>query len=150
MLVIAPSDLCAVDTFPLLWRWTQESHALLTNEEIASIEPLRADKARELHEIMCSLTQKELLGDVQEFDSGAVSENEVITWLRHLPVIDDVVLVSWDEDKAVRVPWSLFVRRWDDFCYPTSDDVSIVPMSAKWLLEYWHYELFSWKQVNAT
>ena len=150
MLVIGTSDLSSIDTFPLVWRWTQVSHAVLSDEEIASIEPLRVEKARELQKLSRALEQNTALREVREINTDVLPEQDILTWLRHLPIIDDAVLVSWDEETGIRVPWSLFVRRWDDFCYPSSDDVSIIPLSDQWLLQYWHYGQFSWKHVNAT
>ena len=55
MLVIGTSGLSSIDTFPLVWRWTQVSHAVLSDEEIALIEPLRVEKARELQKLSRAL-----------------------------------------------------------------------------------------------
>ena len=104
MVVIGPSDLSSIDTFPLVWRWTQVSHAVLSDEEIASIEPLRVEKARELQKLSRALEQNTALREVREINTDVLPEQDILTWLRHLPVIDDVVLVSWDEETGIRVP----------------------------------------------
>jgi hypothetical protein len=52
------------------------------------------------------------------------------------------VLVSWHDEVAVLTDWELFVAHWDDFCYLSSDDVTVWPPSGEWILCYRHYEVF--------
>ena len=35
------------------------------------------------------------------------------------------VIVHWDNTTAVETTWEVFAHYWDDFCYPSSDDVDI-------------------------
>ena len=66
-------------------------------------------------------------------------------WLEHRWTDPHAVaVVSWDPRTAVAVPWGLFARRWDDFCYPSSDDVTIAIATGEWILEYAHYEQMRW------
>jgi hypothetical protein len=52
--------------------------------------------------------------------------------------------VRWDASTAVRTTWDVFTEYWDDFCYPSSDDVEVFPQSGEWLLLYHHWEQFEW------
>lgn len=65
-------------------------------------------------------------------------------WLRARPVSGDTaILVSWRfSGDAVIARWHIFCKYWDDFCYPSSDDVIIWPLSGAWALEYRHFEEF--------
>jgi hypothetical protein len=49
----------------------------------------------------------------------------------------------------VRLPALLFVGRWDDFCFPSSDDVTVYPADERWLLEYAHREEFVFRRAAA-
>ena len=52
------------------------------------------------------------------------------------------IVVSWDQQTAVVTDFELFTARWEDFCYPSSDDVAVLPLDGSWVLHYWHWEEF--------
>jgi hypothetical protein len=69
-------------------------------------------------------------------------------WLRRVqPDLAARVYVSWDQDSAIETTWSIFTEYWDDFCYPSSDDVTVLPITGGWWLEYRHYEEFKFGAV---
>jgi hypothetical protein len=68
---------------------------------------------------------------------------DVRSWLRRIqPDMRVSVYVSWSEDLAIETSWSIFTEYWDDFCYPSSDNVTVVPIGGIWQLVYHHYEQF--------
>ena len=68
---------------------------------------------------------------------------DVRLWLRSVqPDSQVVVYVSWNRDLAVETSWHILTEYWDDFCYPSSDDVTVVSTSGTWQLVYHHYEQF--------
>ncbi|HKV52762.1 MAG TPA: hypothetical protein VJO52_16325 [Gemmatimonadaceae bacterium] len=69
-------------------------------------------------------------------------EDEVRRLLSELPVAASApVIVSWDADTAVITSWPVFVTYWTDFCYASSDDVTIWEPTKPWTLCYYHYEV---------
>ncbi|HEY5894211.1 MAG TPA: hypothetical protein VIT91_13380 [Chthoniobacterales bacterium] len=50
---------------------------------------------------------------------------------------------------ALRTGWEFFTAHWDDFCYPLSDEVLILPDSGGWVLLYQHQETFFFGNRNA-
>jgi hypothetical protein len=48
-----------------------------------------------------------------------------------------------------RTSWEFFTAHWDDFCYPLSDDVLVLPDSGAWVLRYHHEEVFYFGNRNA-
>lgn len=74
---------------------------------------------------------------------SASDSREVRRWLRRVQPDSHVrVYVSWSKDLAVEMSWNIFTEYWDDLCYPSSDDVTVVPVSGTWQLVYHHYEQF--------
>ena len=60
-------------------------------------------------------------------------------WLRdQQPELSAQAFVSWRGDAAIRTTWEIFTAHWDDFCYPSSDDVVVWPESERWALFYFH------------
>jgi hypothetical protein len=55
---------------------------------------------------------------------------------------DARLTVAWEPDLAVTLPAKVFCEFWNDFCYPASDDVVILPAPGGWLLRYHHEEEF--------
>jgi hypothetical protein len=75
---------------------------------------------------------------------------EVRQWLSALPIMPAAsVIVSWDATTALVAPWRLFVQRWADFCYPSSDDLTVFPLEGGWVLAYYHDERFEWAEWAA-
>jgi hypothetical protein len=71
---------------------------------------------------------------------------EVRQSLRELPPhVTSSVLISWDNQTAAVTEWYVFVEHWDDFCYPASDDVTVVPLAGGWTLCYRRYEVFQFQ-----
>ena len=64
-------------------------------------------------------------------------------WLRALPIPSEArVLAVWNRETAISLPWETFVVYWDDFCYPSSDDVFVFPVVGTGALAWNHYEVF--------
>jgi hypothetical protein len=53
---------------------------------------------------------------------------------------NEIVYIFWKKKIAVQTDTETLIRYFSDFCYPSSDDVTIWPKSEKWLLQYHHYE----------
>lgn len=150
MIDIPTSSDIPIREFPLVWRWTQPSHALFDANELAALRAIDSTSSTKLRQLLCErgivrslqtndCLQQRLL-EARGLDDGAVE-----TWLRRLPVPEDLrVWLSYRWSDALELPWSLFVRRWSDFCYPSFDDLVVVPSSAEWVFEYWHHETLVW------
>ncbi len=132
----------SIQEFPLAWRWTQASHAVLPTEVLAQIHPLSASEASQLRS-RCS-RERASVASCSTADSAGVSE-----WLRRVqPDLRARVYVAWSDELAVETSWEIFTEHWDDFCYPSSDDVTVAPVVGTWQLVYHHYEQFDFSRVS--
>ena len=123
-----------IHEFPLAWRWTQSSHAVLPEDVLARIRPLSEHEAAIIHER-------------SRQQSGAIvscsADGSARSWLRSVqPDMTAIVFIIWSESLAVETTWTIFTEYWDDFCYPSSDDVTVFAMTGSWRLTYHHYEQF--------
>jgi hypothetical protein len=151
VITVPPEETIPIGDFPLVWRWTSETHAVFTPAELASMRAINERASATLHDYLLSQGLMRREPDPVSFqevalDAEHLSEERVAAWLCALPVVQEerawVCYPHWSN--SVEVPWDLFVQRWDDFCYPSSDDVVVVPPSGAWVLEYWHYETLIW------
>ncbi|MEM6483627.1 MAG: hypothetical protein AAF662_01395 [Pseudomonadota bacterium] len=130
-----------IDGFALAWRWTQDSHARFGESELASLVALSPQKAESLRSELGD-TPIELHSSLQ---TGGKQPSSVTDWLfSRLGNADDSLVISWSDSLANIAPAAVFAHRWDDFCYPSSDDVLVSAESQAWVLKYHHWEEFEW------
>jgi hypothetical protein len=139
---VHPSEFTPLDQFELAWRWTQPTHAVLPAEALATIRPFTSGRAADLDAQAGRLSRQRPLAQwalsICADDDAAESVRE---HLRALSIANNTeILVSWSRRAAVLTVWQTFVEYWDDFCYPSSDDVTVWPPSGEWVLCYRHYQ----------
>lgn len=155
MIQIGPEDTTELSTFALKWRWLDERYASLSEEDRSRIHPLRPEKAEELWRLSLESISKvhDFAVDSRVFEGveRVSTAGDVRPWLAaRLPAGRVPLLVSWTRDLAVLTDAELFTTRWDDFCYPASDDVSVFPFDGAWVLRYWHEEEFLYARKRKT
>ncbi len=150
-------DFTDLASFQLSGRWTREIRASFSHHELHGIQPILPEVAERMYRMLehAVLSRFETPGrnffscgasslDVAMLDREAVS-NRIDAWL---PRDEKRLIVSWisfGRDVAAVVERELFVKRWDDFCYPLSDDIDIWAPGLSFVLRYSRDEIFSFK-----
>ena len=152
MINIEEPDFGSLDSFPLKWRWTDSRWNKLPDDALNSIQPLSESKSRELCQYSLAFSnQSGLIESLFDFVSRIDASDdspEIRQWLLELlSDLNQTVVVSWDNELAALVSWKVFCEYWDDFCYPSSDDVAIFPLSGEWMLFYSHDEYFMFGEI---
>ncbi len=125
-----------IQEFPLAWRWTQPSHSVLPPEVLARIRPLSSSEARDISRVA-------VLESAATMHHTTSDSGDVRSWLRTVQSdLQACIYVIWTREWAVQTSWDIFTEYWDDFCYPSSDDVTVRPGTGDWRLVYHHYEQF--------
>jgi hypothetical protein len=138
-----------LEEFPYKWRWIDSKYNVLPEHELKMIFPLAEKSSGLLFDLALKYSQdweyhpsEDLFYDVDSIETKDKSEDSDIKGIRiwlsnRLPKDNPEIFISWQPDTAVRTNVNLFVKYWDDFCYP-GDDVAIFPLSEEWVLLYWH------------
>ena len=127
-----------IDSSPLAWRWNSPTHGDLSLEELSQIHPLSERAATHLHETLKGYSFEDQI----KFDASG-KEEAVSHWLEDsLPREEKEIILLWEPTVGILTKRELFIRKWDDFCYPSSDDIDIFPQSNNFLLRYSHFEVF--------
>ncbi|WP_157198478.1 hypothetical protein [Mariniradius saccharolyticus] len=58
---------------------------------------------------------------------------------------DDIILI-WADGQALLTNFQTFIENWDDFYYPSSDDLLIINSKRDWIINLTHYECFRFGQ----
>jgi len=148
-------DFRPLDTFELLWRWTNPKWKVLPEEILAQMHPLKEEKAKEVDEAEF-VYWNELSRYAFDSTSESITSSSLFAWIRHIdcaveetdrvqhylttfePEGDQCVIVMWEPTIAIVVPWHIVYTYFWSFCYPGSDDVAIWPLSEQWGLFYHH------------
>jgi hypothetical protein len=130
-----------IDDFPLKWRFAEDASkwTVLPPEDLARFRPLTEQASRTLwtqlvadnawHHSVLSQDQLRVNSDelghvVVDDDAEPASEHQRIrdflTTQISLP-LDTQVLFFWGATCSVDTTWDVFIRYWDDFCYPSDD-----------------------------
>jgi len=146
---IAPKDIIPFRDFGLQWRFTEESHSLLAQEDLSLTQPLTRTKAAEFneHSLECLGNATLLRSKFTDIESLIVSDDHesVRAWLQSKAIAPETrIAVSWDKANCVTTLWRIFCKYWDDFCYPSSDDVLVWSQEEDWVLYYCHHEIFEY------
>jgi hypothetical protein len=105
------------------------------------MHPLPVDEAAEVYEHGERLFRQGNNGTRATY--SAENAEPTREWLKALPIAPDKrVCVAWDRSMAITLPWNAFVRYWDAFCYPSSDDVFVYPSDKTVALAWNHEEVF--------
>jgi hypothetical protein len=154
MIEISDSDLRSLENFSLKWRWTDERWNKLPPASLTQINPLTAEKCREIWEIQKQYLFPEGLGEeffekTEMIRTDTAEESEISKWLAsRMGDEQEAIIVLWNKKTAVKTTSKIFCNYWDDFCYPASDDVSISPLNLSWLLIHHHDEYFCFGKLK--
>jgi hypothetical protein len=140
-----------INKFSLGWRWTDSKYSQFSEDELIQIKPLENIIARKYYEEGFSLLEKNyFIPSKHKFHKieniQATQSKEVQNWLKDRITVDDIIL-SWDKDTAITVNTNLFIKKWDDFCYPSSDDIVIMLKTKNSIILYHHSEIFWYGEI---
>ena len=147
MIEISESDTIPVTEFSLGWRFTTRRADRWTADMLERLRPLSPSAALR---VQPSLTVSYAEGtDFAVTFRSDDPPGDVRQRLRSLPPeASEKVLVVWDSRTALVADWGVFVEAWDDFCYPASDDVRVVPLELTWALWYRRYEVIQFLETR--
>lgn len=138
-----------LNEFPLKWRWTDEKYQNFTQEQLNLIQPLESQSAKIIHNIATSfLSEKEnnnmvpnenIFKNIDFINANDFEQTKI--WLKN-KIDYSKIFISWSEEIAIITDSQLFLDYWDDFCYPSSDDVSIWTENENFIINYSHSDIF--------
>jgi hypothetical protein len=130
----------------LAWRWTDPQYVVLPEDVLARMIPVHPDEAGKLYERALPMLGEDALAASfaqWKIKTEKLEPSIASTWLMAMqPNQDQMVVLSWDKDAALRTNWGVFVAYWPEFCYPASDDLVVFPETEEWALLYYHEEEF--------
>ena len=142
-----PLDLVPLFSSDLHLRWTTGG-LVLDEETLGTIEVLAPASAarvfREHTQRVRALHIHRRVPSCEILHLSSVRSQQVASWITKIlgkgmaPGHTDRILVSWDEERAVRTHWTTFQSHWLSFCREGHDDTIITPLVGDWVLAHHH------------
>ena len=132
--------------FALNWRFVDPKYNALPDYHLKDLKPLGKVASRFLFDY---LKTNDLHSDspfksgfFKQIDSIEITENNAIKvkdWLLKSGLDSkNEVILSWDFDNAMILPFGLLVEYFDDFHYSSSDDLTVFQKDLNWAFLFSH------------
>lgn len=143
------SEIIDLKDFELYWRWEKTHSPDISDSEKAQIQPVSEIESKRLNKVIDYFEiEDNLRTDFIETDwisTNSENDEKIDTFRNKLTSIldtwDENVIVTWNRTMTVKTTKEVFLKYWDDFCYPSSDDVTIISEETNWVMFYRHFEV---------
>lgn len=143
------NEIIALEDFKLCWRWDEVHNPDITLEEKGQIIPLSVLESKRINKII----------DYFEIESNLYKDFKPTDWIRASSEtkisIDkfsndfqkltqdykENLFITMNRSTCIYTTKEIFIRYWDDFCYPSSDDITIISELTNWVFFYNHIEV---------
>lgn len=153
---LSPADFLSMADFPMKCRWTDPNYAVLPAAALNQIRPLTPQKAEEISDVFLQLIDRKqeclsaALFEAIESTDASGDPNLIRKWLfQSVPSSVGDVIVSWQPSVAVLTTAAVLFEHWDDFCYPSSDDVTVWSMTDEWAALFHHAGMWQFGRRRA-
>ena len=142
-------EIIPLEDFELNWRWEKTHNPIISDLEKAQIEPVSEIESKRLNKVIDYFEIDDNLREnyiETDWLSASCENDEKIESFRNslstvLESWNENVIVTWDRTTTLKTTKELFLKYWDDFCYPSSDDVIIISEETNWIMFYNHIEV---------
>lgn len=148
-LSVNKKEIIQLSDFELSWRWQKSHNKFITEKEKSLLSPLSEIESKRLFKAIEHWKHKiKINDDYSESDwMMASSESDLkvkefrVKLEKSLNAYKENVIINWDRRTTLLTTKNIFTKYWDDFCYPSSDDTTIISTELNWLIEFSHYEV---------
>ena len=147
-------EIIPFENFKLNWRW-DSVHSTISTEEKKQIKPFSEIESKRINKIIDYFESETNLR--KSFESSNWFSANSDTELAREKFTDNIrrltqnynerLFVSWNRTTCVYTNKEIFIKYWGDFCYPSSDDITIISEFTNWVYFYNHIEVgIFWKR----
>lgn len=135
--------------FELKWRWEKTHNPDISIFEIEQILPVSQTESKRLNKVIDYFAVEDNLREhytqTDWVSANSETDEEIERFRNQLTTIlknwNESVFVTWNRTTTIRTTKEIFIKYWDDFCYPSSDDVTIISEETNWIMFYRHFEV---------
>lgn len=149
------NEIIPLEDFSLNWRWDNIHNPNITIEEIKLIQPLSVLESKRINKIIDYYEDKNYLNKdfvpTDWFLANSETEKAISKFIDDFSKLTqsykENLFISWNPSTCVYTTKDIFIKYWNDFCYPSSDDITIISEMTNWVYFYNHLEIGQfWKR----
>jgi hypothetical protein len=139
-------EIIPLENFKLNWRWDFVHNPTILSVEKEQIETFSEIESKRINKIIDYFESESNLR--KSFESSdwftANSETELSkkkfsdNFRQRTQNYNENLFISWNRTTCVYTTKEIFIKYWDDFCYPSSDDITIISELTNWVYFYNH------------
>jgi hypothetical protein len=141
-----------MDNFPLSWRFTDNKYNLLPPKDFNRIHPLNKKDSKLLYDTVFKYVNNYEFNrnDIEEIESINIEnesdQSKIMSWINERVTND--LFVIWDNETAVQTEKDIFVKYFDDFLYPSSDDAIIISKNTNRIMYFMHSNILYFGKIK--
>ena len=162
MLELTPDNFMPLSSSHLYWRWSDPRWGKLPDEVLSQIHALNISSSQSLWPVaqQCIRHFDNYISAGGMLKQGNTNNDSIKSIIvQHKTPIDVgielhalqpeprcSIVALWEPDTGIVLPWNLFCHYWAQFCYPSSDDLFLIPIALTWCLLYHNEDVFLFHQ----
>ena len=143
------NEIIPLENFELGWRWQKSHNSSISEQEKKQILPISESESKKLDKVISYFEiEQNLVGVYSQTDwiSASSESDQNMKKFQNLLVEilepwNEDVIIQWHRNLTLKTTKELFIKYWDDFLYPVSDDVTVISEKTNWILFYRHFEV---------
>ncbi len=135
--------------FKLGWRWDDAHNPNIPIDEKRQLKPLSVVESKRINKIIDYFeSESNLYKSFVPNDwirASSESKSSIDKFSNDLQELiqgyNENLFISWNRSTCLYTTKKIFIKYWDDFCYPSSDDITIISELTNWVFFYNHIEV---------
>ncbi|NJK96397.1 MAG: hypothetical protein HC905_17110 [Bacteroidales bacterium] len=143
------NEIIPFEDFELNWRWDDIHNPDISTVDKGQIKPLSVQESRRINKIIGYFELESNLYSSFEPSDWILASSETLDSIEKFSNdfkkltqdFNENLFISWNSTTCIYTTKDIFIKYWDDFCYPSSDDVTIISELTNWVYFYKHFEV---------
>lgn len=138
-----------LEEFELSWRWDNIHNPDILAAEKVLIKPLSIQESKRIYKVIEYFELESNLNKSFEPTDWIIASSETVDSIEKFSNdfkeltqdYNENLFISWNRSTCIYTTKEIFIKFWDDFCYPSSDDITIISELTNWVYFYNHIEV---------
>lgn len=148
-------EIIPFEDFELNWRWDDFHNPDISLEDKGQIKPLSIVESKRINKVIDYFkSESNLLKSFEQTDwfrASSETKESIDKFSNDFKELTkdyvENLFISWNRSTCIYTTKEIFIKYWDDFCYPSSDNITIISELTNWVYFYNHIEVGQfWKR----
>ena len=152
---IDSDEIMPFEEFELNWRWDDVHNPNISLEDKGQIKPLSIVESKRINKVIDYFESESNLCKTFEptdwFRASSEAKKSIEKFSNDFQKLtegyNENLFISWNRSTCIYTTKEIFMKYWSDFCYPSSDNITIISELTNWVYFYNHIEVGQfWKR----